>query len=493
MYHTSSKGFASWWRVWLSWLRRHVRLLGPFAKGLPAVAAFAAVVYLGFVIVTLPKDMLIGRYLDRGSQALLNSDFRTARIGYERLTLLDPGRPEYRFGLALTLTSLGEAQAGAGIMQGLAPRGETGYLPAHLWLAQMLLRGYPTDSERKEAKTHLDRVLRDDPKDPDGNAMMAHVLIGDGRLAEAKPYLLRCIDSHPELRLALARVYALDPDPKAAEANKMTARHHGDQALRHYQGLLKADSSNHAARFGVADAAIFLGNHKEAVDCLTEGLRATGDNAFRLALGRAYLRWAQYLGRDEKSSLGERIVRLEKAIGFDFSSLEALQELNQISRMKGPAAAQARSVLNTLLARGEMPPATSHLMLGILAQGDGNQVEARQHFETAYQHASHMAVIVNNLAWSLANADPKDPARALTLIDPLVQRFPNQPNFRETRGQIHAQLKHWKEAVVDLETALPAMPKSRAVCQMLAEAYHHLNMPDLEKAQRQELERLPKP
>src|SRR5262245_53499915 len=78
-----SKDFRGFRKKWLGLFRRHIRLIRTFLKGLPAVAAFAGVLYLAFAIATQRKDQLVGRYLDRASLGLRTGDFRVARVGYE--------------------------------------------------------------------------------------------------------------------------------------------------------------------------------------------------------------------------------------------------------------------------------------------------------------------------------------------------------------------------------------------------------------------------
>ena len=56
---------------------------------------------------------------------------------------------------------------------------------------------------------------------------------------------------------------------------------------------------------------------------------------------------------------------------------------------------------------------------------------------------------------------------------------PDQGRFRDTRGQILAKMGRWKEALADLEAALPSAPRSTELHRTLAEVYTHLGVPGM--------------
>src|SRR5438445_652901 len=78
---------------------------------------------------------------------------------------------------------------------------------------------------------------------------------------------------------------------------------------------------------------------------------------------------------------------------------------------------------------------------------------ARTHLEQAFRLAPQEGLVANNLAWLLAQPPSPDLPRALALIDSVLARWPDQPNYLETRGQILVKLQRWNEALADLEMA----------------------------------------
>jgi predicted Zn-dependent protease len=80
----------------------------------------------------------------------------------------------------------------------------------------------------------------------------------------------------------------------------------------------------------------------------------------------------------------------------------------------------------------------------------------------------------NNYAWALYQCPEADLEAALAAVAKALEMAPDNPSFRETRGQILVAQASWKSAVVDLEFALNAMPDSTTIHKSLAVAYQAL-------------------
>jgi tetratricopeptide (TPR) repeat protein len=79
--------------------------------------------------------------------------------------------------------------------------------------------------------------------------------------------------------------------------------------------------------------------------------------------------------------------------------------------------------------------------------------DLRAHLQKAYQIAPEIPQIANDLAMDLAFGQPVDLARALAVVQPVVEKFPDNPGFRDTRGRILLKLGRYAEAASDLEFA----------------------------------------
>jgi len=78
------------------------------------------------------------------------------------------------------------------------------------------------------------------------------------------------------------------------------------------------------------------------------------------------------------------------------------------------------------------------------------------------------------MAMILTVGDKPDLSRALAIIESVLVKLPNNPSFRETRGEIYVRMGRWQEAVADLEFALPLLASKQGTHKALAEAYRGL-------------------
>jgi tetratricopeptide (TPR) repeat protein len=453
-------------RIWGWWLSRRGRYL---LQGLPAVLAAATAIV--FLVLKESRGEQINQYRAVAATAFQAGDYPLARIACERLVLLDDGQPEFRYLLAVTEMAQGNLARGAPLMDGLAPMDRAGYAPAHMWLARALLAGAANPESLRAAEVHLRRGLEEWPNDLEIQGLMGRLYLATGRPEPAEAHLLRAATAYPEIELDLARLYT-------GQKKRELARVHGQRAQRLFRERAMARIDDHEARLNWAEADIVLGDFPAAVTVLQEGLNLASNPRFQAALGRAYLLWSDEVGRTPKGDPGERLALLEKAMPYEGASPAVLDRLVAIAKINGPEADKSRATLRGLLAEGKSP-ALVHLALGLDAQERGKVDEARRHYEQAHQLAADMPLIMNNLAWTLARATPPDLPRALELVEAALARVPNQPRFRDTRGQILMKMGRWKEALADLEAALPVLTNSADLHRALAETYEHLGMAEM--------------
>ncbi|OAI49370.1 hypothetical protein AYO44_06465 [Planctomycetaceae bacterium SCGC AG-212-F19] len=521
-----------WWWAWLGEFARysvgcfiliavdwwHDRQARYFIEGLPAGLLAAMLLAVGILLRVDINGQPIASYRQQASQALQAGDFSTAHVAFQRLTRMEPDSAEFRFGLAVASEALGELERAAALIEKLAPLDRQGYSPAHLYQARRWLRGtVPAPVRTHFAEIHLYRAVQAQPDNLEAHALLGQLLFDKGLLHAAEGHLTRAAGQKPELGLALARVYAARGAGEAAvlEANRA-------EAFFRQQAAARLD--NHPARLLQAETLVFLGRHAAAVGVLKEGLRHSGLTVYQSALVAVYIAWSDALDREGTVSVGMRLALLQEGLQHDLGNPALLMRLLPLIRLSssggeegGPqataaraslgcaaelfsgapeAAAACQAVLHTgraarhieaaalqaalraLLARGSSP-ALIHLLLGTDAWARGKPDEARVHLEQAYQLDPQTALVVNNLAALLADAGPADWPRALALMTSLIERWPNQSNYRYNRGQLFARLGRWQEALLDYEKALAGLAGSPAVHQALAQAYQELHMPEI--------------
>lgn len=450
-----------WWAEF-----REFRL---FVGGLPALIAGLAA-----PIVTGQVDggwSVASAYEAEAHRRLRAGQFEAANLCFGRLAADDPQEPRYRMGMALALLGQGDQAGADALIDELAPDGRAGYAPAHLWKARRrLMVSRPSPADERAAESHLRRVLETDPQSVEAHDLLGQLLVKTGRLVQAEPHLQRAGD-RPEVSLQLARL-------EYSRGETREARRRAESARSSLRRRVEAHSDDHASRLNLAEASALLGEFGEAVEVLREGLTASGDPRYRPALAGVFVAWSEALAKESEGTVAERLSLLERGLSFDPSNPVLLDRLLAAMRIGGPAAESTLASMRSQLAAGK-GTASLRYALGVNAWERGRPEQARLYWEEALRSDPGMAVIANNLAWALAVDPHPDLPRALRLIDPVVARWPNEPRFRGTRGQVLARLGRWKDALPDLEAALRVGSRSAGLHRTLAEAYEHLGDPEM--------------
>ena len=501
------------WRQAGAW--RRGRRWRYFLQGLPALLAGAALLIPTLAALATPAQELEARYLEQAKNALKAKDYALSMTCYDRLAYLGIDRPEVLYGLALSAEGLRQTDRAKVVMNALAPPkqpgldppDQPGYARAHFWQACRILSAPAAPDSRDEAESHLLRALDGELDDREA----AHALLGElyleaKRYDEAEAHLTKAVKAKPQLRIRLAQLYALRGD-------KERARNEAQLAVSYFRARAKADLEDRRARLGWADATTFLEDFPGAVTILQEGLNVSDDPVYRAALGGVYFVWADAVSRDPSAKPGDELALVEQGLRYDPNDVGLLNKLLDAVRVGGAKADQARESLQALLAAGKAP-ASVHFALGLDALGRGKADEARLHFERANELAPQTPSIANNLAWVLATepadlpvlgastagllasplsqgpflaasalfpgrTEPADLPRALDLSNLAVQQAPNDSSFRDTRGRILMKMGRWKDALDDLEAALPANQDNADLHNALADVYEHVGDPDM--------------
>jgi tetratricopeptide (TPR) repeat protein len=483
------------------WHGRSFRLL---LQGLPALLVGLATLAALILGLSTPNQELQARYLSRAQAAFQAKDYQVAQACYDRLVHLGGDKPEVLYEIAVTAEAAGHPERALAMMQQLAPIDSQGYGKAHAWQAASLLmtRGAPA---RQAALTHLQRALEAGVDDTAGvHALLGDLYLAKGQLDEAELHLVKAAQTKPHVRLRLAYLFA-------QRGNKERARTEALLAINFFSTWASADLFAHQARLRWAEAAAFLEDFPRAVNILSEGLTGTGAPLYSRALAEVHAAWFDFLGRLPRPDHAARLAVLERGLQHDAKNIALLNRLLDTVSIRddrgtpqattatvglacplagsGPWLAasaglahrsineeQTRALLRRLLAQGEAP-AQAHFALGVDAWAHGQVSEARLHWERANQLAPDMPAIANNLAWLLSQSDPPDLPRALQLADMAVEKSPRETNFRDTRGHILMKMGRWKEALADLEAALPSTPNPVEMHLSLAEVYQRLDAP----------------
>jgi len=382
--------------------------------------------------------------------------------------LLDPDDPAIRFDLALAEELDGRQYQARLHMQKLAPDDRAGFPDAHFWLARDLMaRNVPRTPELMDTlEHHLTHAVDSKHVAPQARAMLGQLMMEKNDTDGAIRHLEEAVKTNPELGIRLGILHARSGKPSVAKIAHQRAR-------EHCCGLVREDPKDVESRLRWVHCEILLENLPEAERILKEGLALDPDPRLSRGLVHLYLLQFDRLARQGPSKVVPAIGLLEAAINHGPNDPDVVKRLSRVAHGDGPSREAARRLLSEIVARGK-GTATVHFMLGIIAGKEGDLRSARNHYELALRLEPKTMEVLNNLAWTLAQADPPELDRALELADTALNEAPGHPQVLETRGQILAKLGRWKDCIVDLEKALPSLPKRPALHSTLAQAYENI-------------------
>ena len=454
------------------WFRtRDFRLL---RWGIPALLGGLAWLVFGICMATWRPWQTEARYARIAEKALAAKDFDTARVTSQRLLALgtEPRRKRL-FDLALALGGLNQEQEAVSLLGNIAPIDKPGYLPAHLFVAQtLLLKTNVTLQEIGTAERHLKHVVALNPHSLEANELLGRVYVRLGQWELAEKYLSEVVSVRPEISLLLAAVFK-------AQGDMVGARSWAERAAKLHRARVEDAKLDHpASRLAWADAMAMLDDYPAAFGILEAGWRQYENKAYLSPMGEICALWVDALARARPQELTSRVTLIQRGLECAPENETLLRHLIRLTQLEGPEAAAARDTLTRMLTGGRAT-AILHFTLGVDAWQRGRPEDARKHFALAYEIAPRLPQVANNMAMILTVGDKPDLPRALAVIASVLEKFPDNPGFRETRGQILVRLGRWQEAVADLEFALPSQASKRATHKALAEAYRGMNLRDL--------------
>jgi tetratricopeptide (TPR) repeat protein len=416
------------------------------------------------------------RYRQAAGMAVAGRDYETARVAYWRLAQLkSEKRNEYLFGWAMSLLGTGRNREAEGVLTVLAPLDGPGYSQAHLFVAKSLLSSTnAAASLARLAEAHLLRALRDEPSMIEASSLLGRLYMRMGLWDSAQKHLRETVAARPEDALLLAYVLR-------AKGEDDEARGWAERAAKHFASKVSdpKEADDPGSRIAWANAMVMLKDYPAALSILEAGLQQSGDIVYRPALGALYGNWVQSAVKDAPLDFETRFKLVQSGLQYSAANEFLLQELVSLTRLEGAQSQPAMDAVKKMLAEGGAASAILHYFLGIDAWQQGRKDEAQGHFSIAFDMAPFMPTVANNLAMILTVGDKPDYERALKVIDPIVQKLPQDAQFRSTRGLVLLKLGRYEESVADLQASLPRLNSKRSSRLALAEAYRHLNMKDL--------------
>lgn len=145
----------------------------------------------------------------------------------------------------------------------------------------------------------------------------------------------------------------------------------------------------------------------------------------------------------------------------------------QLTANNSPVRAKALSLREKMTNLADCDPAFLH-EFAVLGRNRGESDFARAIYEKILQKYPDEVLSLNNLAMMLIEVEPKNPKRALALIEPLIHKYPDFLEIYDTRGQIEQENGQPREAIEDFLKALPVYCLKPEFHLRLARAYRSI-------------------
>ena len=339
------------------------------------------------------------KYQKQLDAAAAQRDPHTQRVLINALIQAQPGEPQHRYRLALLQAECGASDAALAGMSALAGQ-DSGYAPAHLWLAEHALQneasGDLPSGDTNAAVKHLRAVLRHRPRHHRANELLAEIYIRQEQASLAVPHLKQAAMQEPKHRLLLARIQRSQGDQEQSSQNAGLA-----------EAALRDAAAEHPDRpdfrLGWSESLLLQGKSLEAESVLREGLAKIDATSLRAALSSLLVDAVANELSFGLAAPNRHLRRLEESIELNPLNLRALELL---TRLEGVPLDEADRLMATVRHRvhsalEEKPGDVPLLMLASKAASLAGDIDE------AIEH--------------LAQAADRDPSTQLTLTEALFR------------------------------------------------------------------------
>lgn len=449
------------------WAR--TRNLDGLIRGIPAIALGASLIPV--FVLTEPESFRTSRirhYRQTLASAVDEEDSALTQVCLEKLQQLDYERADVaEFATLRRLAEGGHHREAYEVAKALAPINEPGYVYAHIWICETLLQGHVEEVRKWEVlAAHWRHANRLEPDHPLVKRHEIELCLHEGRSGAVKELMESIVDLYPRYHVRLVEIHS-------REGNLLEANLHAKAAVRFFTELAEKD-----------EKSLTPADYDRWAACC----RMTGERSDELlVLVDAF---EQFPRQDDvrqrfRKLIEERLQDVSLNVVDAQRLLTSAPENETVWRPMLQHAARgdssARDAVEQLRSKGVLPPGF-FMRLGDMHFSQSEFAVALRYYEIVCNLDQEAAIAWNNVAWILANIEPRDLDRALRSATRAVELLPD-PRLFETRGQILMRLKRFDEAVPDLlQAANGDFPELGDVHRSLASAYRHLGQMELSAA-----------
>lgn len=433
---------------------------------------------LGYVFtqVLTRSEVVKNRYSKGASTAIANEDYELAKVYFSRLMLETELSQPQRLQWMIVLQATGEKEKAMQVLDALAPEENLGYDKAHrlkaIQLANQISLGKSEGDTLERLGRHLERS-----NDNSVEIMQAKAIYfkGIGDVEKTIDSLTRAAELNPSIYLALANY-------QSKVGRTLDYRETLKRASLAFRDVLADNPLNHIASIQLANILTRQERIADAEKVLKEAYAKKRNVELRQALSSFYvLLFDRATSNDE--SIGTKLNYLISALNYDPNHPPAYQRMIELYINNDESSSSDLQVIRMELQQlisGNQPSPMAHFSLSNILWEEGKQKEAEFHLMQAYELNSEFVVVLNNLAWVLAHRkDAPDLKRAFELANKAVEIRPKDARYRDTRGTILMKLGRYREAITDLQLAIPGVNQPKLVHKKISECYSALEMDEM--------------
>ena len=476
-----------YWLVWiLSFLYQWI-ISRPYLSLGPAIPAIASLFLVIGVVVRQrveSRQMQLRFYESTLDDATRDKDYGLARIALLSLIRRSPDSERFQVRQALLDFETDRKEEAIRSMFRLALNNSNS--SAAVWLLTRYYTQLKVSDWTPADHTQFKRLYPIAVADAKGDVetslrlLMANYLTSQGAVSDAASSLAQLTARNADLHLPTAVAYL-------QAGNQDSAVFYAEQAERHYTTRLSKEPEDITARLNLARALIIRREEQRAVQSLSDGYKLTSDPQLLDAGGEALVAWSNRIKTSEPATPINLVRRMELLVQASKVAARNGVVAEALTQAAVECASNSDKQVQTLrqaLLRG-ISPSSVHFVTGTVELLNGDIEKANMHLEQAAKDNANLPGLLNNMAVAMYQMDNPQLDRALTLVNAALERLPNHPYIRETRGQILLRMKKYQDAIRDLEFAVGVQELAKNVHLSLVDAYTSIGQADLAEEHRQ--------
>ncbi|MDA7910395.1 hypothetical protein N9B44_01865, partial [bacterium] len=419
----------------------------------------------------------------RGAQiATEQKDFELAKTYYQRILGDNNITPRQQYDWAMILAQTGEDEQAYALIEKIAPSDAMGFGPAHKLVAISIARQIDAAKDKALLSKLRHHLVASRDLSPEIEQVWAAYYIATEQRDKAIASLDRAAEKRPAFYITISNLYK-QGGQNAESANALK------KAEIAFRKTFKKDELEHQNRIAFANVLALLKKYDEAEGLLQQGVRVKPDELIKRSLSDFYaMRYD--VARKSQADAQTQMDFLTQAIEIDPNYSAVYSRMIQLFTEVRESPDQAKKIRSLFeeIVTGDRPTTLAHFALSNILWIVDERDQAKFHLEQAYLLNNDFVIIINNLAWILAQGESPDLERALELAETAVNRVPDSPRFRDTLGTVLVKLGRHRDAISELQLALSGVPDKNTVHRKLAICYKSIGMNDLAEMHLQKIQ-----